>query len=44
MSDEAKTLMHYISNWRKGCADDSDREHCAKCAFAWAAHIIAGAA
>jgi len=40
MSDDAKTLLHYASNARGDCADDSDRLYCLSCARAWAAHII----
>lgn len=40
MSDDAKTLLHYVANWRIGCADDSDRALCFSCARNWAAHII----
>ena len=42
MSDDAKALLHYASNWRIGCADDSDRAYCFACARKWAAHIISG--
>ena len=40
MSDDAKTLMHYVANWRIGCADDSDKDFCFACARNWVAHII----
>jgi hypothetical protein len=40
VSDNAKTLLHYASNARDGCADDSDHMYCMSCARAWAAHII----
>lgn len=43
MSDDAKTLMHYVTNWRIGCADDSDRDFCFACARNWAMHIITNA-
>ncbi|MGF6649667.1 hypothetical protein OKW34_000229 [Paraburkholderia youngii] len=32
MSDDAKALLHYASNWRVGFADDSDRAYCFICA------------
>jgi hypothetical protein len=40
MSPDAKALLHYVSNWRSGCSDDSDRDYCRSCARAWAAYII----
>lgn len=43
MSEAAKTLLHYASNYREpGCTDDSDREFCRSAALAWASAIIAG--
>jgi hypothetical protein len=43
-SDDALTLLHYASNAREGCADDSDRAYCADRAREWAAYIIARSA
>lgn len=43
MSEAAKTLMHYASNARSGCADDADRMYCWWQAREWAAYLIAGA-
>jgi hypothetical protein len=40
MSENAKTLMHYVSNWRIGCSDDNDKDFCFSCARKWAMHII----
>ncbi|MGG2621721.1 hypothetical protein [Pseudomonas aeruginosa] len=42
MSEAAKALSHYASNYRQPCTDDSDREFCRSAALAWAAAIIAG--
>lgn len=42
MSEVAKGLLHYASNWREGCADDSDRRSCFCCARELAIWIIAG--
>lgn len=44
MSEDAKTLQHYVGNWRDGCADDSYRLYCFWRAREWAAHIIGAAA
>lgn len=43
MSEAAETLLHYVSNWRDGCADDSDRPYCLSQARSWAAYLIADA-
>ena len=42
MSQAAKAVIHYASNWRASCADDSDRDYCAERALRWAEWLIAG--
>lgn len=42
MSDDAKTLMYWVSNANACVADnESDALYCSGCARAWAAAIIA---
>lgn len=41
MSEDAKTLMHWVGNAAASVADnETDRAYCRRCAFAWASHII----
>lgn len=41
MSDDAKTLMHWIGNAIASVADnEADSAYCRECASRWAAHII----
>lgn len=41
MSDDAKTLMHWIGNANAAVADNEvDAAYCRECARQWAAHII----
>ena len=42
MSDGAKAHLHYASNRRGDCADDSDRAYCFLWARKWASHVISG--
>lgn len=41
MSDDAKTLMYWISNAGSRVADNAaEAAYCYACAFRWAMHII----
>jgi hypothetical protein len=41
MSEDAKKLLHYVSNWRKCGSKEGDGTTCHHTASVWAEYIIA---